>query len=82
MVLWSAITSSLMPGCWKQKSDAGDITSQTFVDQEFARALIKRGKKYKSCTMPEFIKSAYTFVMQERILLEKYHGECWCFKNL
>ena len=30
----------------------------------------------------ELIKSAYIFVMQERILLEKYYGECWCFKSL
>ena len=68
MVLWSAITSSLMPGCWKQESDAGDVTTQTFVNQEFARASITREKKNKACTMPEFIKSAYTFVIQERIL--------------
>ena len=45
MVLWSAITSSLMPGCWKQESDAGDVTTQTFVNQEFARASITREKK-------------------------------------
>ena len=36
----------------------------------------KGKKKNKACTMPEFIKSAYTFVMQVRILLEKYYGEC------
>ena len=45
MVLWSAITSSLVPGYWKQESDAGDIPSQTFVNQEFARALTTREKK-------------------------------------
>ena len=45
MVLWSAITSSLVPGHWKQESDAGDIPSQTFVNQEFARALTTREKK-------------------------------------
>ena len=83
MVLWSAITSSLMPGCWKQESDAGDVTTQTFVNQEFARASITRGKKTRHVLCRNLLSQhIHLLYKREYFSLEKYHGESWYFKRL
>ena len=64
-------------GAWSLKTRVR-CWEYTFTNilKEFVQALITSEKKNKACTTPEFIKSAYTFVMQVRILLEKYYGEC------